>query len=403
MLSDFGLAYHGECISNGKYKSEHVYTYMYRPPEVFYGGNYGYPADVWATAATITEMFIEEFCFGVYGLIPEDKMIHAISKSFGDINELTWPGVTSLPKYNMYTRTTTPAKKFEDNRPLLGDQMYDLLEKMLQLDPSKRLTAYQALYHPVFDSIRANDIPEMGPCMANATLKPYPKFNRSTGKLSRIALINTLFLVGSHHFGFNIDTLFHGIYLADTISGEEKDYVACLSIAAKLRETNVSLYEIYEYYFETDKDNQIAIETEIEDTILLGFNLYLDTPFDLLLAYCEYYPEDIQRFVKYLYFMFMYSEFTIDKPGRSIAAACLYIACKVYNVNFKHDLLLDSEAEALINHMIYEFLDTLSDDLNIISDMKDDIGFNAKGIKQLYEQADTPVETAPEDLAGAPI
>lgn len=36
----------------------------------------------------------------------------------------------------------------------LGEKGIDLLKKILVLDPSKRITAAQALKHPYFDSVR---------------------------------------------------------------------------------------------------------------------------------------------------------------------------------------------------------------------------------------------------------
>ena len=87
------------------------------------------------------------YCIRIFGLPTED----------------TWPGVSKLPDFN--------AKKFPKWKPknlkkvvsykgsqIISDEGIDLLSKMLQLDPRKRISARRALEHPWFSEKSPNAI-----------------------------------------------------------------------------------------------------------------------------------------------------------------------------------------------------------------------------------------------------
>lgn len=50
----------------------------------------------------------------------------------------------------------------EENQGLIDDSVFDLLEKMLTVDFSKRITASEALEHPYFEDVRRERIVKMG-------------------------------------------------------------------------------------------------------------------------------------------------------------------------------------------------------------------------------------------------
>lgn len=64
----------------------------------------------------------------------------------GTPEEHTWLGITSLPFYSVRF------PKFKGKR-MPHSITTDLLHKMLELDPKRRITAIEALKHPYFDSI----------------------------------------------------------------------------------------------------------------------------------------------------------------------------------------------------------------------------------------------------------
>ena len=45
-----------------------------------------------------------------------------------------------------------------ENEHRVSDEGFDLLTKMLQIDHTQRINASEALLHPFFDSIRADDV-----------------------------------------------------------------------------------------------------------------------------------------------------------------------------------------------------------------------------------------------------
>ncbi|MED6205217.1 Cell division control protein 2 [Stylosanthes scabra] len=89
-------------------------------------------------------------------LFPGDSEIDELFKIFrimGTPNEDTWPGVTSLPDFKS-TFPKWPPKELANVVPNLDPAGLDLLSSMLCLDPSKRITARNAVEHEYFKDIK---------------------------------------------------------------------------------------------------------------------------------------------------------------------------------------------------------------------------------------------------------
>ncbi|XP_020399688.1 cyclin-dependent kinase A-1-like [Zea mays] len=88
-------------------------------------------------------------------LFPDDSEIDELFKIFrvlGTPNEQSWPGVTSLPDF----KSAFPKCQSQDLAavvPNLEPAGLDLLSKMLRYEPSKRITARQALEHDYFKDL----------------------------------------------------------------------------------------------------------------------------------------------------------------------------------------------------------------------------------------------------------
>jgi len=147
-LADFGLG-RAFGVPLRQYTHE-VVTLWYRAPEILLGSKtYACPVDVWSLGCIFVEMATRK------PLFPGDSEIDELYKIFrvlGTPTEKTWPGVTELPDF----KTSFPQWKATDIRqivPHLEESGVDLLQQMLQYEPSKRISAKKALSHPYFKDL----------------------------------------------------------------------------------------------------------------------------------------------------------------------------------------------------------------------------------------------------------
>lgn len=148
-IADFGLARaFGLPIQQ---LTHEVITLWYRAPEILLGGKeYSTAVDIWSTACIMVEMITR------HPLFPGDSEIDQLFKIFklcGTPNESLWPGCTSLPDYKSTFPQWSP-KPLQEAIPLLQEDplAVDLLSRMLHYDPSRRITAREALQHQWFHS-----------------------------------------------------------------------------------------------------------------------------------------------------------------------------------------------------------------------------------------------------------
>jgi len=147
-LADFGLA-RAFGIPVRTYTHE-VVTLWYRAPEILLGGKeYSTPVDMWSVGCIFAEMATRT------PLFPGDSEIdqlYRIFRALGTPNEKIWPGVSNYPDY----RTTFPQWNPQSLKKIVPDMDplgLDLLSKMLIYEPSKRISAREALKHPYFHDL----------------------------------------------------------------------------------------------------------------------------------------------------------------------------------------------------------------------------------------------------------
>ena len=105
---------------------------------------YSTAIDIWSAGCIFAEMITGR------PLFPGDSEIDELYKIFqvlGTPTESVWPGVTSLPDFSARFPGWR-SRSLASVLPTLDAQGLDLLARMLILDPTKRITAVDALKHP---------------------------------------------------------------------------------------------------------------------------------------------------------------------------------------------------------------------------------------------------------------
>ena len=149
-LADFGLA---RAISTSKGQQRYtnrVVTLWYRPPELLLGErNYGPAIDMWGAGCIMAEMWTRS---PVMQGNTEQHQITLISQLCGSITTEVWPNVDKLELFGKLDLPKDQNRKIRDRlRHYIKDSYaIDLLDKLLILDPSKRIDSNDALNHDFF-------------------------------------------------------------------------------------------------------------------------------------------------------------------------------------------------------------------------------------------------------------
>jgi cyclin-dependent kinase len=149
-LADFGLA-RAFGIPVRNYTHE-VVTLWYRAPDVLMGSRkYSTQVDVWSVGCIFAEMVNGRPLFP--GSSESDQLVK-IFKALGTPTPKSWPQMVDLPEYKA-NFPQYPAQSFKKIVRKLDPIGLDLLTRMLQYDPNKRLSAEQAMKHQYFADLRS--------------------------------------------------------------------------------------------------------------------------------------------------------------------------------------------------------------------------------------------------------
>ncbi|KAI4330096.1 hypothetical protein MLD38_028403 [Melastoma candidum] len=176
-IADFGLARIYQAPLKTLFDNGVVVTIWYRAPELLLGAkHYTSAVDMWAVGCIFAELLTLKPLFqgaevkassNPFQLDQLDK----IFKVLGHPTQEKWPTLASLPHWQSDLQQIQKYK-FDDN--VLGNVVrlpsktpaYDLLSKMLEYDPQKRITAAQALEHEYF---RIEPLPGRNALVPNTT------------------------------------------------------------------------------------------------------------------------------------------------------------------------------------------------------------------------------------------
>ncbi|KAG8697035.1 negative regulator of the PHO system, partial [Ceratobasidium sp. 395] len=146
-LGDFGLA-RAFGVPVNTFSNE-VVTLWYRAPDVLLGSRtYNTSIDVWSCGCIFAEMITGVPLFR--GRDNQDQLLN-IMRIIGTPDERVLRKIAAdSPEIQLKQYPRYPKVPWQQVVPKASPQAIDLLERLLQFDPTKRITAQEALMHPYF-------------------------------------------------------------------------------------------------------------------------------------------------------------------------------------------------------------------------------------------------------------
>jgi len=146
-IADLGLGRHFS-IPIKSYTHE-IVTLWYRAPEVLLGAtHYSTPVDMWSVGCIMAELVRKTPLFP--GDSELQQLLH-IFKLLGTPSEDLWPGVTKLRDWHEFPQWH--AQDLGRIFTTLDADGIDLMRRMLEYDPARRISAKEALRHPYFNDV----------------------------------------------------------------------------------------------------------------------------------------------------------------------------------------------------------------------------------------------------------
>eukprot|EP00191_Tetraselmis_sp_GSL018_P014497 CAMPEP_0177583704 /NCGR_PEP_ID=MMETSP0419_2-20121207/3467_1 /TAXON_ID=582737 /ORGANISM="Tetraselmis sp., Strain GSL018" /LENGTH=393 /DNA_ID=CAMNT_0019073119 /DNA_START=567 /DNA_END=1748 /DNA_ORIENTATION=- len=158
-ICDFGLARTG---SEKNFMTEYVVTRWYRAPELLLScDSYTSAIDVWSVGCILAELLQRKAFFPGKDYIDQLKLIirKLGSPTDGDLTFI------SSHKARTYIKALPHSEgmDFKEVFPDASSKALDLLRKMLQFDPRKRISVEDALKHPYLESLHDPDAEPAAP------------------------------------------------------------------------------------------------------------------------------------------------------------------------------------------------------------------------------------------------
>ncbi|KAG9272278.1 dual specificity protein kinase CLK4 isoform X2 [Astyanax mexicanus] len=156
-------------FGNATYEHEHhttvVSTRHYRAPEVILELGWSHSCDVWSIGCILIEYYLGSTLFQthdskehlammerVLGPIPACMLQKTRKQRYVHHDRLDWDVHSSSGRY--VRKHCKPLRQYMKSKSLDHEELFDLIEKMLEYDVTKRISLDEAIRHPFFSAKR---------------------------------------------------------------------------------------------------------------------------------------------------------------------------------------------------------------------------------------------------------
>ncbi|KAL4659812.1 dual specificity protein kinase CLK4-like isoform X1 [Arapaima gigas] len=158
----------GNAIYDHEYHTSVVSTRHYRAPEVILELGWNQACDVWSLGCILVEYYLGLTLFQthdskehlammerVLGPIPRYLLEKTKKRRYVHRGRLDWDEHSSSGRY--VRKHCKPLKQYMTSKNSDHEQLFDLIQKMLEYDVSKRITLEAAVRHPFFNALKRGE------------------------------------------------------------------------------------------------------------------------------------------------------------------------------------------------------------------------------------------------------
>ncbi|KAJ8254633.1 hypothetical protein GJAV_G00195270 [Gymnothorax javanicus] len=155
----------GNATYDHEYHTSVVSTRHYRAPEVILGLKWDRSCDVWSLGCILIEFYLGQTLFQthdskehlammerVLGPLPSHMLQKTKKRRYVHHDKLDWDEHSSAGRY--VRKHCKPLKQYITSKNGEHEELFDLIQKMMEYDPSKRITLDQAIKHPFFQPLK---------------------------------------------------------------------------------------------------------------------------------------------------------------------------------------------------------------------------------------------------------
>ncbi len=362
VLGDWGLSKYSYSHDSLNVK-ESVQTLWYRAPEVLlHMYNYTAAMDIWSLGIIMLEMVLKRF--GIFCKKTREDQMESIIEFFG-YPHLWRDAHVYLSEMGISSNANTLDYKFLLTHGLC-DNGIDLLRKMLTLNPSKRISALDALHHPYFSGYlkiySPFDISEKNQIKIIQNMKNYYAKKRFEYENREDYVTRLLEYMRLEFFGLveiEMGIKFFEYYIDNNENRKYSDdliFLMCMYVSLKIFDENryklKNMIGLFDY--ELTEDKMGLRELEIELFKLFDYNFNIKTLGLYVETIRRKHHMDIKVKTMFTYLITIKLFTPIQYDDDTIITVMYRMIKKEYELNLDH--YFDKEIDEKISDEIREIL-----------------------------------------------